>query len=181
MSKEQPRRKDRILSDKNVIDELLETGRSATFGFVDNGRPYLNSNLFIFSREENVIYFHTAGQGRVNDIVRANSSASFLLHQVGRFLPSKHALELSVEYISIYIEGTVTLVNDEGSVMRIFGQYISKHFPSIDLHALVGFGPSDARKATMFKLSIESLTAKRHEESAEYPGAFEFNDNYFKK
>ena len=114
------RRKDRIFSDENEIRKVISNSPSGVFGFVDKDRPYLNPNLFIYRGEENCIYFHTAGQSTVKEIVQANDNASFLIYDTGRLLPGPKATDLSIEYTSIMVFGKVEIVTDEQRSWRSF-------------------------------------------------------------
>jgi nitroimidazol reductase NimA-like FMN-containing flavoprotein (pyridoxamine 5'-phosphate oxidase superfamily) len=171
MANAEIRRKDRILSDDDAIRSFILNSASGIFGFADNNVPYLNPNLYIYSEEENCIYFHTAGPSTVKEIVQKNPQATFVIYEMGRLLPGPRAVDLSVEYTSVVVSGTVQIVTDREKIMSVFQAYIEKYFSELKPGSFTAFTIEDALKATMYKLSIGRITAKQNKKPDDYPGA----------
>jgi uncharacterized protein len=176
MAQSEIRRKDRILSDENEIREIIRNASSGVFGFVDHDKPYLNPNLFIYHENENCVYFHTAGQSSVKEVVQLNSNACFLIYDNGRLLPGPKATDLSIEYTSIMIFGKVEIVRNEQKIMEIFQAYIQKYFPELKEGSYAPFSLADAMKATMYRLSISKITAKQNRKPDDFPGAMRYEE-----
>jgi nitroimidazol reductase NimA-like FMN-containing flavoprotein (pyridoxamine 5'-phosphate oxidase superfamily) len=170
------RRKDRILEDEAEIRDIIEKSASGIFGFVNHDQPYLNPNLFIYSGKENCIYFHTAGPSTVKEIIQSNNQACFLIYYMGRFLPGMKATDLSVEYTSIMVFGTVSIVTDQERIMSVFQSYIAKYFPELAPGDFQPFTIADAMKATMYRLDIEKITAKQNKKPEDFPGALHYHE-----
>ena len=176
MAQNEIRRKDRILSDEKEIRQIIANAPSGVFGFVDKNKPYLNPNLYIYREQENCIYFHTAGQSNVKEVVQLNSSACFLIYDSGRLLPGPKATDLSIEYTSIMIFGEAEIVTDEEKIMDIFQAYIRKYFPELKEGSYTPFSLADARKATMYRLNISKITAKQNRKPDNFPGAMRYEE-----
>jgi nitroimidazol reductase NimA-like FMN-containing flavoprotein (pyridoxamine 5'-phosphate oxidase superfamily) len=176
MDKTAPRRKDRILNDDQAIRSFIRNSASGIFGFADNNVPYLNPNLYIYSEEENCIYFHTAGPSNVKEIVIKNPQATFVIYDMGRLLPGPKAIDLSVEYTSVVVSGKVELVTDHEKIMPVFHSYIQKYFPELTEGSFKPFTLEDALKATMYRLSIDRITAKQNKKPDDYPGALFYEE-----
>jgi nitroimidazol reductase NimA-like FMN-containing flavoprotein (pyridoxamine 5'-phosphate oxidase superfamily) len=169
------RRKDRIFENEDEIRDVIRKSASGIFGFVNHDQPYMNPNLFIYSGEENCIYFHTAGASTVKEIIQSNNQACFLIYDMGRFLPGAKATDLSVEYTSIMVFGKINIVMDQEKIMTIFQSYVTKYFPDLSPDSFQPFTIADAMKATMYRLSIGSITAKQNKKPEDFPGALYYS------
>src|SRR3954469_14558168 len=91
------KRVNREVSDDQIIKEHLT---KMPFGFIassHNGQPFLNSNLFYYSEEDNIIYFHTVRNSHTENIFRTNTKTCFSIASMGRLLPAREALNFSTE------------------------------------------------------------------------------------
>jgi nitroimidazol reductase NimA-like FMN-containing flavoprotein (pyridoxamine 5'-phosphate oxidase superfamily) len=176
MANTEIRRKDRIMSDDDAIRSFIRSSASGIFGFADNDVPYLNPNLYIYSENENCIYFHTAGPSTVKEIIQKNPQATFVIYEMGRLLPGPRAVDLSVEYTSVVISGAVEIVTDHEKIVSVFQSYIEKYFPELKPGSFTPFTIEDALKATMYKLTIGRITAKQNRKPDDYPGALFYED-----
>src|SRR5947207_1057355 len=92
------RRRDRAVEDEGWITALLHGAPSGTLATVHDGQPFVNSNIFVFEESSRVVYLHTARTGRTRTNVEGDERACFTVSTMGRLLPAKTALEMSVEY-----------------------------------------------------------------------------------
>ena len=58
------RRRDRGVEDEAWIRELLRESATGVLATVNDGQPFLNSNLFVYDEAEHAIWMHTASTGR---------------------------------------------------------------------------------------------------------------------
>ena len=99
------RRRDRAVADETWIRELLDKAATGVLATVDNGQPFVNSNLFVYDEAEHVIWTHTAATGRTRDNVDRDARVCFTAYEMGRLLPADEALEFSVEYAGVVAFG----------------------------------------------------------------------------
>ena len=107
------RRKDRAVDDDAWIVELLRRAPMAQLATVHDGQPFINSNLFAYDEAAHVVYMHTATAGRTRSNVEADERACVSVSEMGRLLPSREALSMSVEYGGVAIFGRARIVSDD--------------------------------------------------------------------
>lgn len=139
------------------------------------GRPFVNSNLFVFDEGEHCVYLHTARTGRTPENVAAGGPAAFTVSTMGRFLPADEALEFSVEYAGVVVFGTVAPVDDEDRKRAALEQIMEKYAPHLapgkDYRPVTG--PETARTG-VHRLRIEAWSGKEKRAATEFPGAYRF-------
>ena len=167
-------RKNREVTDEALIKEHLHKLPMGFIASSDNGQPFINSNLFWYSEEEHVIYFHTKKNSNTERVLTANPKTCFSIALMGQLLPHQEALEFSTEYLGIAIFGNTSVVTDHSKIMFLFGKYFQKYFPNSK--PAKGFSIEDAAKATMFKLSIDEWSCKMNSKPG-YEGAFRYSEN----
>ena len=169
----QIRRSDREIGDDAWIRRYL---RLAPFGFlatVSDGQPFLNSNLFVFDETRPQIYMHTARMGRTRANLEGRSRVCFSVAEMGRLLPAAEALEFSVEYLGVTVFGEGEVVVDtaeaEIALQMLLDKYFSHLKPGPDYRPIT---PEELGRTSVYRISIESWSAKRKSVEAGFPGAF---------
>ena len=170
------RRQDREVTDEAYIRDYLQKAPSGALATVSEGQPFINSNLFVYEEATNAIYLHTARVGRTQanvDAVAEGTPVCFSVFSMGRLLPAKQALEFSVEYEGVTVFGKGTIVSDDAEASRTLQLLLDKYAP----HLKPGedYEPINAeelKRTAVFRIDIESWSAKRKEVASDFPGAF---------
>lgn len=169
----QPRRKDRAVTDESWIKSMLRRAAYGTLAIVAGGEPYAHLNLFAYDEPDNVIYWHTAREGRARQSVAANGRVCFCVAEMGRLLPAKTALNMSVEYASVVVFGRAIIVSDPAEAQRGLQLLLDKYFahlkPGEDYRAITG---DELALTTVYRIDIESWSGKRKQVEPDFPGAF---------
>jgi len=166
------RRTDREVKDVTFYKNMLKHSASCSIALTDvNGNPYVNSNFFLYNGEENAFYFHTAGRGNTRNIIEHNNNVCISVSQMGRLYPAKSAPDFGVEYYSVTIFGNAAIVTDESLLLWFFNGFLQKYFPHIPSTEYAPPAIEYARRATIYKVTINDWTAKKHEVADDYPGA----------
>ena len=167
------RRSDREISDQAWIREYLH---QAAFGFLatsSGDQPFLNSNLFVYDEEQGMIYMHTARKGRTRDNLEPGARVCFSAAEMGRLLPADEALEFSVEYASVVVFGEGAVVEDSQEAERGLQLLLDKYFPHLkpgpDYRPIT---PEELKRTSVFRITIDSWSAKRKSVEEDFPGAF---------
>jgi nitroimidazol reductase NimA-like FMN-containing flavoprotein (pyridoxamine 5'-phosphate oxidase superfamily) len=168
----QVRRKDRAKDDA-WIGQFLKQAPSAVVATVCEGRPFTNTNLFVYDEPSHAIYFHTSKVGRVFHNVTQDGQVCLTAHRIGRLLPADTALEFSVEYSSVVVFGRAHVVNDEAEAERALQKLLDKYFP----HLQPGqnyrpITPEELRRTAVYRIDIESWSGKQKKADPDFPGAF---------
>lgn len=170
------RRQDREVTDEAWIRIFLNTASHGAMATVHEGRPFINSNIFVYEEAAKAIYLHTARVGRTQanvDADEAGVAVCFSAFNMGRLLPAKKALEFSVEYEGVTVFGTGRVIKDEAEATRTLQLLLDKYAP----HLKPGedyehINSEELKRTAVFKIDIESWSAKKKEVDADFPGAF---------
>lgn len=169
----QVRRKDRSKEQEDWIKDYLRTAAFATISLSWEGQPFSNSNIFVYDSAKNVIYFHTAREGRTRDIIKSNPRVCFSVNQMGRLLPAPVALEFSVEYSGVSAFGKVQIIEDEAEATKGLQLLLDKYFPHLkptrDYRPIT---PEELKRTSVFRIHLEEWVGKEKKVELEFPGAF---------
>ena len=84
-----------------------------------NTQPFINPTAFVYRPEHHDIVFHSNLAGRVRaNVERAGEQGEqvcFEVSEIGRLLPSNDPLELSMQYRSVIVFGTVSVLEGEAA------------------------------------------------------------------
>ena len=168
------RRRDRGETDI-WIKEFLGRAPIGVIATADDGQPFINSNLFVYSEADHAIYFHTANRGRTLDNVEANPRVCFSVFEMGRLLPADEALEFSVEYGGVTAFGTCTIVEDGEKAGNALQLLLDRYAPHLEAGKdYRGITDDELERTAVFRIDIEEWTGKKKEVEAGFPGAFNY-------
>jgi nitroimidazol reductase NimA-like FMN-containing flavoprotein (pyridoxamine 5'-phosphate oxidase superfamily) len=173
----QVRRRDRAVEDESWIVGFLHRAPFGALATVHDGQPFINSNIFVFDEADRAIYFHTARTGRTRTNVEGDERACFAVSTMGRLLPAKTALEMSVEYAGVVIFGRVAVVTDEAEARSALERLLDKYFPHLqvgrDYRAIT---EAELARTSVYRLRIDSWSGKRKEAADDFPRAFRYGE-----
>lgn len=165
------RRRDRG-KDDGWIAEFL--GR-APFGFlatVEDGQPFLNSNLFVYDPDKHAIFLHTARTGRTPGLLADPRRVAFSAAVVGRLLPADEALEFSVEYASVVAFGTGRTLQEPDAKRRalqlLLDRYAPRLRPGRDYRAITD---DELRRTAVYRVDTDTWSGKEKAAPEDHPGA----------
>ncbi len=168
------RRQDRAQVSDEWIRQMLRQAPVATFAFPGPETPHLNSNLFVFDPPAWTVYFHTARTGRTAELTASGSRATMQVWSMGRLLPAETALEFSVEYAGVTVEGPVRqLSGDEAAdaLQKLLDKYFPHLVPGRDYH---GITPQELARTAVYALTVERWSGKCKQVGDSFPGAFQY-------
>lgn len=154
------RRKDREVTDRDKIREIISKCHCCRLGFNDHGRVYIVPLNFGFQEEggKYVFYFHGAKAGRKIDLIRENGYAAFELDTNYMLNEADTACEYSARFQSVMGSGTVSFVEDTEKKKEAL-RAIMKHNTGKDEWEF----PYKMLGATcIFMLEAEELSCKEH-------------------
>ncbi|MDX1688167.1 MAG: pyridoxamine 5'-phosphate oxidase family protein [Candidatus Promineifilaceae bacterium] len=170
------RRSDRAVEDDDWIRATLRGAAYGHLATVHEDQPFINSNLFVYDENANIIYMHTARYGRTRANVEREEKVCFTVSEMGRLLPADVALEFSVEYRSVVVFGRASIVEEEAEATRALQQLLDKYFPHLepgrDYRPPV---PEELKRTSVYRIAIDDWSGKKKEVEA-FPGAFTYGD-----
>lgn len=153
------RRKDREVTDRGEIIAIMKACDVVRLGLVDeDGYAYIVPlNFGLEANDERVtLYFHSAKEGHKLDILRKNPQVSFEM-DCGHELVFNDAIgNCTMNFQSVMGRGRISFIDDPEEKFRaltlLTDDYHESHFE---------FNPKSMPVTTVYKLEVESMTAKR--------------------
>jgi nitroimidazol reductase NimA-like FMN-containing flavoprotein (pyridoxamine 5'-phosphate oxidase superfamily) len=173
----QLRRKDRTIQDDTWIVEFLARTPWGVLATSYEGQPFTNANLFVYEQVSHSLFMHTAREGRTRFNIEANPRVCLSVSEMGRLLPADTAMEFSVEYQSVVIFGQASVIAEDGEAARGMQLLLDKYIPH--LRPVSDYRPIQAKELALtavFRVDIESWSAKRKAAAEDFPGAFMFGE-----
>ncbi|MCH5148336.1 MAG: pyridoxamine 5'-phosphate oxidase family protein [Clostridiales bacterium] len=158
------RRKDREVTDRQAIIDIVESCQCCRIGFQDDGEVYIVPLNFGFeySGQRIVFYFHGAKEGRKIDLIAKNPYVGFEMdtnHKVYAKSNNGTACTYTARFQSIIGNGRVSMVcnaDEKEHGLRL----IMKHTTHKSEWAFDG---KMLNAVAVFKLEVEKLSCKEHE------------------
>ncbi|MFC4552941.1 MULTISPECIES: pyridoxamine 5'-phosphate oxidase family protein [Halorussus] len=97
----------RAVDDEEWTSAFLRRRPAGVLGLVDDGAPYVVTQLFAYDEDEHAVFFHGANEGKTKRIVERSDRASFTVNEMGRLLPAEKPVNFDVEYESVVAFGRI--------------------------------------------------------------------------
>lgn len=101
-------KKEREITDENVLNQIFKRGKYATISMCKIDEPYIITLNYGFDEEENALYFHSANLGLKLEILKKNSNVcGTIIEDLGYVRNA-----CSHKYRSIVFIGKMVIVKD---------------------------------------------------------------------
>lgn len=149
--------------DNDWIRDLLRTAQVGHIASSLNRQPFLTPSLFWFDEEKRQIIFHSNVTGRTRTNLESSPKVCFEASEMGRLLPSNVALEFSVQYRSVVVFGTVSLVTDKAEARRVLYGLIQKYFPKMQAgKEYREITDKELKRTSVYAIQIEEWSGKEN-------------------
>ena len=187
------RRKDREITDKQKIDEIIRGCHCCRLGFCDQREVYIVPLNFGFVATETggTFYFHGAKAGRKYQLLQASPMVSFELDREYWLTGGEVACDYACHFQSVMGRGRAAIITEEAeklaALKALMDQAVAHHYANPSAHPKhserppkepkspakpdsihpVGTGwsfqPKMLAATCVFKVEIEGLSCKEHE------------------
>jgi len=149
------RRKDREIVDKNEIEEILSRSEVIRIALVDEGEPYLVAMNYAYLNE--VIYLHSANEGRKVEIIKKSPSVAFLVDVDAEIYSVDNSSKCSSRYRSVFGTGKASFVEVREEKKLALDALMCKHTDQVE------FSYPDAlfERTLIIKIVIDEMTGKK--------------------
>lgn len=149
------RRKDKEITDKQMIEKILNEAEVIRLAMVDEGDPYLVAMNFAYA--DGFIYMHSAKEGRKIDVLKKNNKVAFQADTGVELLLKEEACSCGTRYMSIFGTGRTFLIDEKEEKSKALDAIMTKHT------GRVGFEYPEKvfEKTLIIKVEIESMTGKK--------------------
>jgi nitroimidazol reductase NimA-like FMN-containing flavoprotein (pyridoxamine 5'-phosphate oxidase superfamily) len=148
------RRKDKEITDRAEMEDILSRDRVCVLGLVDAGKPYtvpLN-----YGYKDGCLYIHSALEGRKVDILRRNPDVSFCVYVDEELVQGDKACAWGTKYRSVMGTGRAELLEspeEKLDGLKVIVQHFGGPADSLDLERVA--------KVLIIKVRIGEMTGKR--------------------
>ncbi len=157
------------------IRELLQRGQIAHIASLWDDQPFVTPTTFFYDEARDRLIFHSNITGRVRANLERHPRLCVEVSEMGRVLPSNIALEFSLQYRSVLVFGTASLVEDIEEKRTVLHQLIAKYFGAIELGK--DYRPAtdkELKRTSVYQIKIQSWSGKenwkdRADQSDEWP------------
>ncbi|MDA8040017.1 MAG: pyridoxamine 5'-phosphate oxidase family protein [Actinomycetota bacterium] len=153
------RHPERARYDEATVHSILDEALVGHLAFVADGAPQLLPLLFV--REGGSIYLHSSTGARPARLAvrRRGLSVSFEVTLIDGLVLARSMFHHSVNYRSVVVHGTASMVADEATKRRVLEQLVEKVAPgrSVDARAP---DRGELRQTAMLELPLETVSAK---------------------
>lgn len=148
------RRKDKEITDIGEIEGIIKKATRCCIGLVDNGQPYVVPVCFGYER--NVLYFHSAPEGRKVDIIKHNNRVCFEIDTDLQVMKSEKNCDWSMKYRSVMGTGKAHILESNKNKIRGLNM-IMRQYGEND------FNPAQPlpESVLVVRVDIESITGKK--------------------
>lgn len=154
-----PRRhRDRVVRDRRVIHDILDTAFVCNLGFVADGHPAILPLMYV--RLDDAVYVHGSPDGQPLSAARQDGlDVCLTVTSIDGLVLARAAFNHSLNYRSVIVHGLAQVVEDQALKRRTFDTLIEKVVPG----RLTDTRPLTERElttTTVLELSLNEATAK---------------------
>jgi len=103
-------RKDREITDRKLIDDILSKSLICRVAMIDNDKPYIVP--LNYGYHDNAIYIHSALVGKKIEILRKNNKVCFEIDIESDLIKKEVSCEWSINYRSLIGYGTIEIITN---------------------------------------------------------------------
>jgi nitroimidazol reductase NimA-like FMN-containing flavoprotein (pyridoxamine 5'-phosphate oxidase superfamily) len=148
------RRKEKEISDKKEIVEIVRKAQTCRIGLCDDDQPYVFPVNCGY--KEGFLYFHSAQEGRKIEIIKKNPKVCFQMDVDQEIIPAEKACDWSIRYRSVMGFGNAEFVNSPEEKKEALDT-IMLHYSSREYM----FTESSLNSVCIVRICIDKMTGKQ--------------------
>lgn len=149
------RRKEKEITDKAIMEKILDSSEVCRIGLVDNGEAYIVP--VNYASRDGIIYFHSAPQGKKMDILRKNNKVTFEIEYPGEIMAAETPCEWSAKYRSVMGHGTIETEEEPDAKRKAMDLIMRKYGALGELK----YNEASLSRMVILKLKITSMSGKQ--------------------
>jgi uncharacterized protein len=151
------RRKDREIQDRSEIQRILQSAAVCRIGMYDGEYPYVLPVNFAYDPEENLLFFHSAKEGKKVDILAGEPRVCIEIDEPGRVIDNGPPCDAEFTYTSLVCRGTAGRCTDTEEQRKGLGLITAKY-----LEREHTFTDAELQSVAVYKVKIVKISGKRH-------------------
>ena len=153
------RRKEREISNRDDIIDVLRRCTVVRLGLNTGGYPYVVPMSFGFESEADslTLWFHSAPEGLKLDLIRQNSKVGFEADCSLNLVEGESGTSFTMEFESVIGHGEAVICRDNESKRRGLAAIMRQYAPGREF----GFGDEEFAGLVVLRLDVIQITGKR--------------------
>jgi hypothetical protein len=147
------RRKEREITDKSFLEQLLKQAHVVRVGMFDGKWPYVVPVNMGYASGH--IYFHSSQKGKKMDVLRDHPNVCFEIDGDMEIVAGERPCDYTTNYKSVIGYGTAVMLTDEAEKLEGL-RVIMRHNGG----PTEGFRPEAVAKTAVVRIDIVSMTGK---------------------
>ena len=143
--------------DRATVDAILDAGFLCHLGFAVDGQPYVIPTLY--GRDGDVVYVHGSSASRMLRQLAEGVPACLTVTHVDALVLARSAFHHSINYRSVVVLGTATLVDDPAEKLRALEVVTDQVVPG-RWAEVRGPNAREDRATTVLRLPLDECSAK---------------------
>lgn len=148
------RRKEKEITDKSLIHEILSTALICRIGFSGEEYPYVVPMNYGY--KDNALYFHCALEGNKIDLIKHNNKVCFEIEKSHEIISDDVSCKWSTKYQSLIGFGKIEILRDNKEKIKGLDIIMTQHGKSEN-----SYNTKALEQVLVLKLSIKNLTGKQ--------------------
>ena len=157
------------------IRNFLTRGQIAHIATYWEDQPFVTPSTYLYDEANHRLVFHSNIAGRIRSNIEHYSQVCAEVSELGKLLPSNVALEFSLQYRSVVVFGSATILENEQEKREVMHRLIAKYFnkmqPGKDFRPVTD---KELNRTSVYEIKIDSWSGKenwkgRADQSDEWP------------
>ena len=149
------RRKDKEITDKDIIEKLLSGSDICRIGMIYENLPYIVPLNYGYA--DNALYFHSASAGKKIDILKNNNKVCFEIEYCNDLIRNEIPCEWSAKYRSLIGYGTIEFITGHEEKKKGL-DVIMAHYGKRGVNT---YKDNHVENIVILKLNIEHISGKQ--------------------
>ena len=154
------RRRDKKITDKDILQNILTTAQICRVAFFDDDYPYIVPMNFGYGK--GCLYFHGAPEGRKLDLIKNNNKVGFEIELAHEIIKDEVSCKWTTKYRSIIGTGEMKIISNREEKIAGLNYIMTQHGKSDNT-----YHSSAIDSIVVLKLNIINLTGKQSEYGTE--------------
>jgi uncharacterized protein len=147
----------RAAYDREVVHHILDDALICHLGFVVDGQPFVIPTIYV--RIDETIYVHGSPASRMLRTLEQGVPACVTVTHVDGLVLARSAFHHSMNYRSVVVLGTATIVNDAQNKLEVL-QALTNHLIRGRWEEIRHPSPEELRRTLVLAIPIQEVSAK---------------------
>lgn len=149
------RRKDREITDRTEIDEIIKATNLMHIALVDGDMPFLVPVFYAF--DGTALYFHSAQVGSKIEILKRNNNVCFEISIDNGFIESEEPCDFEAKHRTVIGIGKAVFVEDTADKIKALDLIVA-HFTEKKFE----YPKTNLDRTAVIRIDIVSVKGKKH-------------------